>query len=309
MLRSKFTTFLSAVFVLLCVVTGGVLAKAAVYTNNGGQVNLFHLAGSAIITNNRNWNLGIGTSSPWANLSIQDQVGAPQTQPIFSVSSSTPGVNAFTVYPDGYIQAGPTASRDTAYCTFGKYCFGYFGSDNTLSGVNIEAGNYSSGGSAYGGFTILNNLDDPTGSHYAFFGLTSSNYNDPTFGTSQAFPNQMQLVNSDGQVLIQANFNATTTVPSANSIIFTVNGTTTANEIARITPFGLGIGTTTALAQLQVATSTANATTSVEFGKANQNKGTCTTFFDGAGSAVYMFFPNGSIVPTYTATQPSGCQK
>lgn len=206
-------------------------------------------------------NVGIGTTTPWANLSIQDQPGAPESSPIFSVSSSTVGVNAFTVFPDGYIQAGPLASKDTAFCTFGKYCLGYFGSDNTLSGVNVEAGNYSSGGSAYGGFTVLNNLDDSTGSHYAFFGLTSSNYNDSTFGTSQAVPNQMQLVNSDGQIVIQANFNGTTTVPTANNIIFTVNGTSLSNEVARITPTGLGIGSTSPFSPLSVSTAAQTAAT------------------------------------------------
>lgn len=72
--------------------------------------------------------------------------------------------------------------------------------------------------------------------------------------------------------------------------------------------YSVGIGTTTPIADLQVATSTANATTSVQFGKANQNKGTCMTFYDTAGTPVYGYFPAGSVTITYTSTIPSGCK-
>lgn len=254
-------------------------------------------------------NVGIGTTNPTANLFIQDQPGAPQSQAILSIASSTPGVNAFSVYPDGYIQAGPLVSKDTAFCTFGKLCLGYFGSDNTLSGTNIEEGNYSNGGSAYGGFTALNNLDDATGAHYAFFGLTSSNYNDPTFGTSQAFPNQMQLVNSDGQIVIQANFNATTTVPSANNIIFDVNGNSTAAEVGRFTTTGLGIGSSTPGSLLSLgntnginfstATSTFNSTGGINIASGCYSiAGTCIGGSGGAVSSVSNSDGSLTISPT-----------
>src|SRR5215203_1125299 len=59
-------------------------------------------------------------------------------------------------------------------------------------------------------------------------------------------------------------------------------------ERMRITSAGLvAIGSSTPLANFQVTTATANATTSVQFGKANQNKGTCMTLYDAAGSPVY----------------------
>lgn len=288
--------------------TLGITGSGTVGAGTAGQFPFYKANGTALTATSSifilpNGNIGIGTTTPWANLSIQDQPGAPQSQPIFSVGSSTIGVNAFTVFPDGYIQAGPLASKDTAFCTFGKYCLGYFGSDNTLSGVNVEAGNYSPGGSAYGGFTVLNNLDDATGAHYAFFGLTSSNYNDPTFGTSQAFPNQMQLVNSDGQIVIQANFNGTTTVPTANNIIFTINGTSVANEVARITPAGLGIGTTTPGSLLSLGNTTGinfTAATSTFNSAGGINlisgcfavRGTCLT--SGSGSSFAYPFPYSS---------------
>lgn len=69
----------------------------------------------------------------------------------------------------------------------------------------------------------------------------------------------------------------------------------------------VGIGTTTPAANLQVTTITANATSSLQVGKANQNKGSCLTYYDTAGTPVYMYFAAGSTAPTYTSTQPSGC--
>lgn len=68
------------------------------------------------------------------------------------------------------------------------------------------------------------------------------------------------------------------------------------------------IGSTTSLANLQVTNSSVNATTSIQFGKANQNKGTCATYYDTAGTPVYSYIPAGTTAWTNTSVQPSGCQ-
>ena len=70
----------------------------------------------------------------------------------------------------------------------------------------------------------------------------------------------------------------------------------------------LSVGSTTPNATLQVTPTGSNATTSVEFGKASQNKGTCITYFDTAGTAVYGFIAAGATSFTYSNTEPSGCQ-
>ncbi len=72
----------------------------------------------------------------------------------------------------------------------------------------------------------------------------------------------------------------------------------------------LGVGTSTETANFQATNSAANATTSIQFGKANQNKGTCNTYYDTAGTPVYMYFAAGSSSPTYQngGTAPSGCK-
>lgn len=73
-----------------------------------------------------------------------------------------------------------------------------------------------------------------------------------------------------------------------------------------VTGLSVGIGTTTPIATFQVTNLSANATTSVQLGKPNQNKGTCLTYYDIAGTPVYMYFVGTT--PTYTATKPDGCQ-
>lgn len=86
----------------------------------------------------------------------------------------------------------------------------------------------------------------------------------------------------------------------------------TSYNATAINPHGasVGVGTTTPTAVFQATNATANATTSIQFGKANQNKGTCMTYYDTAGSPVYMFIAAGGT--TFTAqnggTAPSGCQ-
>ena len=63
----------------------------------------------------------------------------------------------------------------------------------------------------------------------------------------------------------------------------------------------MGIGTTTPTTMFQVATSTANATTTVEFGKASQNKGSCLKLYDSLG-AVYYCRIDGGIFTCNTTT-------
>jgi hypothetical protein len=70
----------------------------------------------------------------------------------------------------------------------------------------------------------------------------------------------------------------------------------------------VAVGSTTPVATFQVTSSDANATTSLQLGKPGQNKGTCLTYYDTAGTPVYGFIAAGATAFTYTATKPSGCQ-
>ncbi len=62
----------------------------------------------------------------------------------------------------------------------------------------------------------------------------------------------------------------------------------------------VGIGTTTPDALLQVATSTANATTTVEWGKVGQTKGTCQIWYDAGGTVKYVYIAAGATSFTIT---------
>lgn len=68
------------------------------------------------------------------------------------------------------------------------------------------------------------------------------------------------------------------------------------------------IGSSTPIANFQATTPSANATTSIQLGKPNQNKGTCLTYYDSAGTPVYAYIPAGTTAFTLTSTQLSGCQ-
>lgn len=63
----------------------------------------------------------------------------------------------------------------------------------------------------------------------------------------------------------------------------------------------VGIGTSTPTTQLQVTNSNTNATTTLEFGKTGQNKGSCLVLYDSAGTAVYAYVATGASTFTLSA--------
>jgi len=69
----------------------------------------------------------------------------------------------------------------------------------------------------------------------------------------------------------------------------------------------LAVGTSTTGGTATFANNSSNATTSVEIGKPGQNKGSCLTFFDTAGTPVYAYWAAGQTTPTYTSSIPTGC--
>ncbi len=63
-----------------------------------------------------------------------------------------------------------------------------------------------------------------------------------------------------------------------------------------------GVGTSTPVANFQVTNVTANATTTIEWGKANQNKGSCLKLYRTDGSAVYAYVAAGTTAFTLSTS-------
>jgi hypothetical protein len=144
-------------------------------------------------------------------------------------------------------------------------------------------------------------LLDAAGTGNASFGLAVAGVSKGAFGwdNGRSFIGFVNVAYSANDFSLRVNSDGS----------FTYNDGIASTELFRINANGnVGIGTTTPLAMLQVTNLSANATTSLQFGKPGQNKGTCLTYYDTAGTPVYGFIAAGATAFTYTATKPSGCQ-
>lgn len=198
------------------------------------------------IVNNTGYLVGVNSSSPTANLSVQGSSTAP-TIPIFAVASST-GNPLFRVLANGNIIAGTTVcgTPNTAVTGVGmELCM----NDNSIGGANFILSNRSNGASAFTDIFMQNNLADAGGLNYAVINLNSSNYNDNTFGTALNVKNQFAINNSVGPVAIMSS-----TSTGVSYINFITGGTSSStNERMRITSAGnVGIGTTAPSSKLDV---------------------------------------------------------
>lgn len=255
------------------------------------QAATFSLFGVASTTNASlfnvlgNGNVGIGTTSPMDNLSVSGNIQA---------------------WGNGFQHFGSVPSADTAYCTTGKKCFFYGGSDNTLSGIGYEVYNQSNGASAYSFYQLNNDLTDATGLNYAGLFLNSSKYNDATYGTGENIPNGLQILNSMGPTLA---INSATT--SANNYFsFAFNGTALANQVARFTPLGLGVGTTSPNWGASFATSTKVVTSTNGTAAFSVENASATNIFqvDTLNSANAIFSVASSTLTTYFGIDRFGHQ-
>jgi hypothetical protein len=102
---------------------------------------------------------------------------------------------------------------------------------------------------------------------------------------------QVEMTNNGSQGLIG-------TVSSNDLQLYTNN-----NPRGAITSAGLfGDGTTSPVANFQATALGANATTTVEFGKAGQTKGTCLKLYRSDGSAIYASVAAGATAFTLSTT-------
>lgn len=139
-----------------------------------------------------------------------------------------------------------------------------------------------------------------------YFAATSSALSLGSNTTSQVFFNYATTTPASTYFWSQIDANGLfgSNVPTGKSYYWGINGT----KYLTLSSLGqFGVGTTTPIADFQVASSTSNATTSIQFGKPNQNKGTCITYYDTAGTPVYGFIAAGATAFTYTGSKPAGC--
>lgn len=255
--------------------------------SGGASIGSWQINGSGDIYNTGVTNkVGIGTTTPFAPLSVMG-----------------------TVYQNGtYAHFGGVQS-DNPCNTITASCLEEVGSDNTFLGVNVNVENINAGNLAYTGINLFNDLKSTATTNYSGLYLNSSVYNDPmnTFGSLNNVPNLLQAANSMGPVSIQSfaptdagsyvNFMAGSTTPGT--------GPSTAQEIMRITSKGVGIGTTTPLANFQVTASSTNATSTMEIGKTGQTAGGCLKMYNDAGTAEYVTI-HGTTLTVSASTCKSG---
>jgi len=227
-----------------------------------------------------NQNLGLGTTSPYARLSVVGQVVATYYTATSTILASTfpyASTTALTVSTAAFFPA--SGVWNSTGIGIGITPSVPFQVSVSSAGANLMTlRNTSTTG--FGGFDIRDASDNLAlqfgyGNSAAGFGLANLAY----IGTRKA----------------------------GEPLTFITGGL---NERGRFTGTGeFGVGTTTPRANFQVTNPNSNATTSVQTGKPGQNKGTCMTEYDTAGSPVYRFFAAGASTPTYQngGTAPSGC--
>ncbi|MDE2188532.1 MAG: hypothetical protein KGJ35_02270, partial [Patescibacteria group bacterium] len=201
---------------------------------------------------------------------------------------------------------GVTAVGDGALnvATYGSSSDMYF---TTAIGANALANSLTSGGwnTAVGysaGASLINGGNNTIIGAKAFYNATSSK-NNTAVGTSALYDVTSGLNN----IAIGATAGRGITTGSYNTIIGPVTGLAaglsnniiiadgSGNQRINVDAAGdVGFGVTSPASSLQVATSTSNATTSVEFGKSGQNKGSCLVLYDAAGNAVYASVAAGA---------------
>jgi hypothetical protein len=145
---------------------------------------------------------GTGGSSLWTS-GTNGIYYSSTTKPYVGIGTSTPAYNLDVVgniYQTGiYSHFGNLKYSGTCNGS-GASCIELIGSDNTMNGILIQAVNTSNATTAFVGFNLNNNLGDSTYSHFGGMYLNSSTYTDPSFGTTNAVPNLLNIQNAINRV-------------------------------------------------------------------------------------------------------------
>lgn len=232
---------------------GGIVLQGSNVRNNATRSLLIQTSGGSV---------GIATSSPWRTFSVTGSA-VMAGGPFFFLGASNTSI-------------APDTDATRQYFTFRKdlndYTFGTI--ENRNGGANASAD------------FIWNNDRTTSVSYYADAGFSSTAFNNPAYGNLN-LPNSWYLYNTDGALQFY-----TATTSSAGFLDFGTGGYSSSRM--RILSDGkTGIGTTTPVANLQATHGTANSTTTIEFGRSGQNKGTCIKLYDEVGTPYYLKVATG----------------
>lgn len=271
-------------------INSGTIGQFPYYAGSGTT-----LTATSSIFLSLNQNIGIGTTTPNWLLQVAG------TRPFFTLSdtgATTDKKHWFLSNQGGNFYVGTSSdalSATSTYLTIKNNGNVGIGTTNpvvalqvTSSDVRIDSGRfYGFGASGSSGVAGEGN------------GVGNDNL---LFNTNWI---QRMIINNNGNVGIGTTSPWGLLSVNANGISgpqFVVGSSTKTDFI--ITNTGnIGIGTTTPTTMFQVATSTANATTTIEIGKASQNKGSCLKLYNSVGSVYYCRIDGGTLTCNTTSCE------
>lgn len=208
--------------------------------------------------------IGIGTTTPFSQLSVSTSTQSSPFTKLFTVASTT-GAEILSVLGNGNVGIGTSTPSNPLSVQGNSILGGYTlvgttsplggtsgvflqegGTDNSINGIQEGTFNNSPGTRAYACKFLNNDRATPAVLNFSAWCLNSGNYSDTTFGTGLANPGQAILQNTEGRLTLVS---SSTTEPVIN---FLTGGTASSNEVARFNTTGLGIGSTSPLAQLSI---------------------------------------------------------
>jgi hypothetical protein len=279
---------------VLCAVGGIVLsatlasAATTISTNiqTGGTLSV---TGTSILTGN----VGIATTTPWAQLSVTGPDTSGSTPAFLAADANNNPL--FDVMDNGNVGVGtasPAARLDiqsasnsllnllssASYVHFQMTSYRNSPATHDLIEALAARGTQASPSAVQAGDALLS--------------IRATGYGSTGFENSNDDQAAIDL-DADG---------AFTDAAQSGKIVFWTMPSGSTFDVARMVinslgQVGMGLGATPILtASLQVATTTTNATTTVELGKTGQNKGTCLVMYDVTGTVQYVTIQGGALV-------------
>ncbi len=290
---NKIFTSFSIIIISTFIITSIVSAATTISTDisTGGSMTV--VGTSTLATTTFSGNVGVGTTSPYAKLSVSSELNAGDSPYLFVVASSTysstDSTTLFTVSNSGGVTARTTSSTGTGLAVFssGPPVSLYRYTDTLTNGATIllrraggtiDSPTMTLSGSLLGGMQVRGFVES-TGA------FQTGNSGEFGFYAAQDFA-----------------------TPGSRGTYFSIStagiGGTLGERIRIDSTGNVGIGTTTPTTQLQVTSSATNATTTLTVGKVGQNKGTCHEEFRSDGAVIYWWWtPAGAM-----ATSSSSCK-